>query len=96
MNQSTSAAAGTVLDLNGMVKQIQSRQDLANFIRTLHYDLKQRPQEWESRDLAGFLDAIAAWLDDMDGYYHHLGEKVPAQPTWKTLGEVLLAAKVYE
>jgi hypothetical protein len=39
---------------------------------------------------------MAAWVDDIDGYFRNRGEAVPVQPTWKTLGQILLAAKVYE
>ena len=34
--------------------------------------------------------------DDMYGYYKAKGGALPMQPSWKMLGEMLLAAKVYE
>ncbi|MGH2599621.1 MAG: DUF7660 family protein, partial [Dehalococcoidia bacterium] len=43
-----------------------------------------------------YLSAMAAWAEDMDGYYENRGDPVPKQPSWRTLGELLLAARVYE
>jgi ClpX C4-type zinc finger len=84
------------LDLNSGVQHIHSREKLAEFVLVLLHDLRTRPDDWEHRDLESYLDALAAWVGSMDGYYQNCGEPVPTQPTWKTLGEILLAAKVYE
>jgi hypothetical protein len=32
----------------------------------------------------------------MDGYFKNRGEKVPDTPTWQTLAQMLLAARMYE
>ena len=86
----------SISHLTEMVDQIDSREALVAFLRTLCHDWQQRPAEWENRDLASFLEAMAAWVADMDGYFQNQGERVPEQPTWKTLGQILLAARVYE
>ena len=82
--------------LNELVQQIHSRADFISLLRALQSHLQQRPEEWENRDLASFLNAMAAWVEDMDGYYQNRSECVPDQPTWRTLGQILLAARVYE
>jgi hypothetical protein len=46
--------------------------------------------------LAGYLEALGAWVEDMNGYYQAKGGAIPLQPSWKMLGQILLAAKVYE
>jgi hypothetical protein len=79
-----------------MVAQVDSRDAFEAFLRALLQDLQQRPAEWGNRDLASFLEAMGAWVQDMDGYFQNQGERVPEQPTWKTLGQILLAARVYE
>ena len=84
------------MDLNERVEMVRSRDDFSAFVQVLRRNLKERPDEWENGDLPSFLEALAAWIDDMDGYCQNRGEPVPEQPTWKTLGEILLAAKVYE
>jgi len=84
------------VDLSEMVEQIQSQPDFVAFSQALVKDLKENPDGWENRDLPGFLEALGAWVDDMNGYYQAKGGAIPLQPSWKMLGEVLLAAKVYE
>lgn len=59
-------------------------------------DLRSRPDAWENASLDRYLEALAAWVEDMDGYYQNRGQAAPEQPNWKTLGEILLAATTYE
>jgi hypothetical protein len=47
-------------------------------------------------NLDAFLGGLASWIEDMDGYYQSRGLEVPQRPTWKTLGEMLAAARIYE
>ena len=84
------------IDLTEMVEQIQTHPDFVAFSRTLLKDLKENPEGWENRDLAAFLEAMGAWVEDMNGYYQAKGGAIPLQPSWKMLGQILLAAKVYE
>ena len=51
---------------------------------------------WENQDIKSFLEAMAGWVEDMDGYYLNKGEKPPVTPTWKTFAEMLRAATIYE
>ena len=73
-----------------------SRKEFVDFVRALAEHCRQRPEEWENRDLPSYLEAMAAWVEDMDGYYQNRGEAAPEQPTWKTLEQILQAARVYE
>jgi hypothetical protein len=83
-------------DLNDQVHQIQSRADFARFVQALLQDWQCRPEAWGNRDLGSYLEAMAAWATDMEGYYGNRGEVLPEQPTWKMMGQILLAAQVYE
>lgn len=49
-----------------------------------------------ARAARGLLEALAAWAEDMDGYYLGKGEEMPQQPTWQTLADMLRAATMYE
>jgi hypothetical protein len=84
------------MTIQEQVIKIHSREDLVSFMQSLLHDLKEDPESWENNSLESFLGAMAAWIEDLDGYYEGRGESVPEQPGWKTLGEILLAAKVYE
>lgn len=84
------------MSLTEQVDSIRTREDFVLLIRSLLYSLDKCPEEWENRDLKSYFDALAAWVEDMDGYYRNLGEAVPEQLTWKVLGDMVVAAKVYE
>jgi hypothetical protein len=76
--------------------RVHSREDLAQFVRALAKELRERPEAWQNPDLDSFLEAMSAWIEDMDGYYRNRGESVPSRPEWRTLAEILAAARVYE
>ena len=84
------------MELPEQVKHIKTRADFVAFIHSLLRDFRERPEQWENASLEAYLEAIAAWVQDMDGYYLKGGEQVPKHLTWKSLGEILLAARIYE
>jgi hypothetical protein len=75
---------------------IQSREDFIAFVRSLSKDFRDHPQSWENDNLERFLEALGAWVEDMDGYYRKQGKPVPQQLDWKTFADMLMAAKMYE
>ncbi len=91
MNQITKTA-----NLTEIVDRINCREDFVAFVLKLQHEFKENPGAWENRDLPSFLEAIAGWVGDMDGYFQNQGKEPPAQPTWKLLGSILLAARIYE
>jgi hypothetical protein len=82
--------------LHEQLRFVESRQSLAAFVRMLHREMRDNPAQFENSDLKSYLAAMAAWIDDMDGYYANRGEDMPAQLTWRTFAEVLIAAAIYE
>ena len=77
-------------------RKVQGREDLAEFVRGLAKDFRLQPESWENSDLGNFLEAMGAWVDDMDGYYSNRCESVPAKPDLSTIAEILAAARAYE
>lgn len=75
---------------------IRTRKDFVGFVKALSKDLHENPATWENGDLERFLEAIGAWVEDMDGYYLNVGMPVPQQPDWRVVGDILMAARVYE
>ena len=73
-----------------------TRLDLADLIDQLRDSLNREPGSWENPDLGRFLDALAAWTRDMDGWFMNRGEPIPDAPSWELFGHMLLAAKTYE
>ncbi len=84
------------MTLTEHINSIRTRQDFVGFSKALSKDLHDNPQSWENVTLDRFLEAIGAWVEDMDGYYLNQGKPVPLQPDWKTIGDILMAAKMYE
>lgn len=75
---------------------IHTRLDFTAYVRALLRDFRSAPHSWENRDLDSFLEALAAWMKDMDGYYQNQGLALPEQPTWNMFAEILTAARQYE
>ncbi|MFJ4470356.1 hypothetical protein ACIP2X_23175 [Streptomyces sp. NPDC089424] len=75
---------------------VSSREDLAAFVRALHQSHAQEGPSWENPDLASFLEALAAWIDDACGWYDDAGRDLPADGDWTFFARALRAATNYE
>lgn len=53
------------------------------------------PANWANVTVPGYLNALASWLDDCDGYYANRGVAVPRNG-WEVAAAALQAATVYE
>jgi hypothetical protein len=76
----------TLIECNN---SIRSREDFVAFVRALSADLYDNPDTWENGSLERFLEAIAAWAEKR-------GKPMPQGLDWKALGDMLMAAKVYQ
>lgn len=76
--------------------RVRTREEFLVFLRALGRDLSDNPTSWENTGLESFLGALAAWIEDMDGYYAQRGKPTPHQPDWSTVANMLMAAKIYE
>jgi hypothetical protein len=95
MNENGKAVASASTLTEGL-ERIQTRQHCVDFVQALVQDLQANPQQWENSELRPYLEALGAFVNDIDGYFQNRGETMPEQPTWKMLAQVLLAARVYE
>lgn len=71
------------------VNSIRTREELAEFVTDLCHDLRDHQAEWTNKDLPTFLEAVAAWVGDMDGFYLNQGLPVPETPDWSTIAYIL-------
>ena len=76
--------------------QVRHRDDLASFLDDLRANLRQHRTEWENATLEDYLEAAAAWVRDMDGYFEGQGRELPQDPDWSLIAQLFLAAKMYE
>lgn len=84
------------MSLNELHSAIRSREDFVLFVNALSQDLHSNKESWENATLERFLEALGAWVEDMDGFYLNEGKPAPQQPDWKVFGDILLAARMYE
>ena len=84
------------MNLEDKVNSISSREDLVSFVCDLCNSLRDDANSWENDTLERYLDALAAWINGIEGYYKNRGEVMIDTPSWKLIGEILLAAKYYE
>lgn len=84
------------MDLNAMADAVGSRDHFVDFLIALRKDAVMHPEEWQNKTLDEYLEALSAWVRDMDGYYRNNNRPVPELPDWKNVAEMMLAAKSYE
>jgi hypothetical protein len=76
---------------------MNSRNDLVEFIYALQDHLKKHHEDWGNKDLHTYRGALAAFLADAHGYYHHQKVDVDADvPSWRLLADCLQAASDYD
>ncbi|MET3551713.1 hypothetical protein [Burkholderia sp. 567] len=84
------------MELSELVSRIESKEELADFVGQLLKDLDENRAEWENQTLERFLLAMESWIRSMDSFYKNTNQEVPVTPNWRTLGDILYAAKIYE
>ncbi|MBX7086692.1 MAG: hypothetical protein K1X70_09705 [Leptospirales bacterium] len=77
------------------IEKIQTRDEFIHFVAQLGLDLRNHPEQWANKSLEDYLDAVSAWVGDMDGAFRNQGLPVPQNVPWKVLAHILSAAKYY-
>lgn len=75
---------------------VTTKAEFVELVRSLRADLVQNPEQWENVTLESFLEAMAAWVEDMEGYYRNNGLPHPENVPWRVFADVLLASRMYE
>jgi hypothetical protein len=83
-------------DARSIINKIKTRDDFIQFLSLLLADLKGQPHYWENNTLESYLEALASWTEDMDGYYINTSQPVPQDVNWKVFADILMAATMYE
>ena len=84
------------MELYDKVDNVKSREDLIKLINHLRMDLQTNRDKWENITLEDYLEAMEAWVNDLDGYYLNTNQTMPKQPSWKTFAAILYASSMYE
>ena len=83
-------------NLAAVIQAIETKDDLREFIIQLRDCLLENPQDWENDDLPSFLEAMAAWLSDMDDYFRNTAQQSSQIPPYRLFAYILFAASMYE
>ncbi|RED22742.1 hypothetical protein BD847_3372 [Flavobacterium cutihirudinis] len=77
--------------------EVNDRGSFAKFIELLHEDLLGNPDNWENKTLHDFLESLASYAEDIQGYYDNTKQNVDAdKPDWKTFSDIFKGARIYE
>lgn len=85
-----------------MVKQlyelkVTDRSSFIKFLDLLRQDLLQHPETWENKTLPDFLEALATYTEDIQGYYDNTDANVDVETAaGSTFADIFKGAKVYE
>jgi len=79
------------------LEKLDTRADFIEFVGLLLSDLTTNSDSWENKNLSSYLEAVAAWTEDMDGYFKYNNLPLPKEDVdWKLFATILIAAKTYE
>jgi hypothetical protein len=77
--------------------QVRSRDQLIGHIFHLMDDFDGAGDHWQNQDIYTFLQAMAAWLNDCEGYYRNVGQAVDVErASWQLLADAFSAGAVYQ
>jgi hypothetical protein len=77
-------------------EDVSTREDLARFIAELGAEVGSNRGRWENAELPRYLEALAAWVADMGGYFRNQEQVEPSEPSWSLIAQMLRAATLYE
>ncbi|WP_443093790.1 DUF7660 family protein [Nocardia uniformis] len=75
---------------------VYDRTSFVRFLNELSSSVDQNPNAYENLNSGRFIEAAAAWIDDMDGYYEKNSEPVPHDINWRFIAQLFCAGLVYE
>lgn len=80
------------------VSQIKTREDFIEFMNLFVTSIRSGGAI-ENNTVESYLDAMASWVEDMDGYYENMGiiNEVHLEAiNWRVFADILIAATMYE
>lgn len=84
------------MNLKDKIESIKNKEDFVKYIEVLVENLKKSPHEWGNNNLPDYLEAVANWTGDIEGYYKNSNVPLPENINWKVFATILTAARIYE
>lgn len=77
--------------------KVADRKSFVEFIQLLRSDLLANPDTWGNKNLDDFLEAMARYTDDIQGYYDNMKQPIDAdQPNWQVFADIFKGSSIYE
>jgi hypothetical protein len=74
------------------IENINSKSDFLSFLDEFRKEAVSG-DTWQNRDLGDFLEAMSAFLNDIN---ENSVYKIDNKPSWKMFAQIMTAASVYE
>ena len=76
---------------------VPDRATFIQFLNWLKQDFTNNPDDWENRNLADFLEALAPYTEAIQGFYDNTGQNVNAdEASWQLFADILSGATMYD
>ena len=77
--------------------KVTNRDSFIKFLELLRNDLLINKESWENRNLEDFLEALAAYSEDIQGYYDNTEQNKSAdEASWEVFADIFKGAIIYE
>jgi len=84
-------------NINDGTQNITDRKSFYEFAQDLLKEYETEGQNWEAKRIDSFIEGIASYAEDIDGYYRNMKFDTTAEtPTWRIFAQILKGATVYE
>lgn len=84
-------------DFEDGTENVLDKKSFTEFAREILQDCKSNSYNWTNNNLYDFIDGIASYAEDIDGYYQNMKSlKSPNIPTWRIFAQILKGATQYE
>lgn len=84
------------MHVSELIEQVETREDFVRFMHKLKEDSHINVDEWENKEISSYLESVAAWVEDMDGYYNNMNICPPKDVDWRFLATLFYVGKIYE
>ncbi len=75
---------------------IKSKEDFICFLLKLQKDKKGNDSEWANKSIESYLEAVASWTEEMDGYFSNMNLSLSEDIDWKFIATLFYVGKIYE
>ncbi len=84
----------TVDDIAAKIEKISCKEDFLSFLAQLAADFRASPQEWESRTVDQYLEAVQSWVEDFStSEYNDIDW---SRVEYSIMARILYMGKLYE